>query len=253
MEKQIKNDASFGSTEKKLDYKKEYKDLYQPKAKPSLIRVPSITFLMVDGKGNPNDPAGEYQTAVGLLYALSYAIKMSEKGPQRPLGYFSYVVPPLEGLWWLSDNKEIHSGVQESYRGEHQTHTEEKVSGEDYSKKDRFCWTSMIRQPEFINQEILDWAREEVLRKKPEFDPSTARLVSFEEGLCIQMMHLGPYDDEPRSLAEMEQFLEENNLCSAVGQVLGDGTVRRHHEIYLNDPRKTAQDKLKTILRCPVE
>lgn len=251
MEKKIKEQSD--SKEKNLDYKKEYKNLYQPKPQPSLIEVPPITFLMVDGKGNPNDPAGEYQTAVGLLYALSYSIKMSGKGPQRPPGYFSYVVPPLEGLWWLSENKESHSEEKGAYSEEPETHIELKVSSEDYSNKDRYCWTSMIRQPEFVTQEILDLACEEVIRKKPELDPSAARLVSFVEGLCIQMMHIGPYDDEPRSLAAMDKFMAENNLCNAAGQILCDGTVRRHHEIYLSDPRKTAHDKLKTILRCPVK
>lgn len=218
-------------TETKLDYKKEFKDLYLPKAQPSVIQVPSMTFLMVDGKGNPNEKEGEYQSAVELLYGLSYTIKMSYKGSQCPPGYYHYVVPPLEGLWWLEDDE----------------------SDLDLAKKERYCWTSMIRQPEFVTKEVLEQAIGEINRKKPQLETAKARLQTLEEGLCVQMMHNGPYDDEPKSLEMMKRFMEEQGLRDAIGAVLPDGSIRRHHEIYLNDPSKTASSKLKTVLRWPVE
>lgn len=213
----------------KLDYKKEYKDLYLPPNKPSVINVPTMTFIMVDGKGDPNIEGGEYQQAVELLYAYSFTIKMSKMGSQKPDGYFEYVVPPLEGLWWLSDDSKY-----------------------DLSKKDKFCWTSMIRQPEFVTREVFDWAGNEILKKKPHLDISKARLEVFEEGLCVQIMHIGPYDDEPRSIAQIDEFISHNNYKDAISEIRPDGTIKRHHEIYLGDPRKTQASKLRTVLRHPV-
>ena len=232
MEKQMKNNESSCSPEQKLDYKKEYKDLYLPKPQPTVIQVPPIPFIMVDGRGNPNDKTGEYADAVGLLYALTYTIKMSGKGKQVPPGYFAYVVPPLEGLWWLAGGNETEG---------------------HFSEKDQYCWTAMIRQPAFVTEEILEQARIEVRRKKPALDSTKARLMTYEEGLCIQMMHLGAYDEEPRSLELMEQFMEAQGLRHAIGDLGPNGMVKRHHEIYLNDPTKTAPDKLKTVLRHPVK
>ena len=215
-------------TIEKLDYKKSFKELYLPKSKPSLIDVPEMSFIMVDGKGNPNEEGGEYQAAVELLYGLSYTIKMSKMGDNKPEGYFEYVVPPLEGLWWLNDGKK------------------------DFSNKDKFCWTSMIRQPEFVHEEIFKWACSEVKKKKPHLDVSKARFQKFTEGLCVQMMHVGPYDEEPKTIKEIEKYIESNNLKDVISSVRADGTIRRHHEIYLSDPRKTAPEKMKTILRHPV-
>lgn len=212
----------------KLDYKKSFKELYAPKDKPALIDVPEMSFIMVDGKGNPNQEGGEYQAAVELIYALSYTIKMSKMGDSKPKGYFEYVVPPLEGLWWLNDGKK------------------------DFSNKDKFCWTSMIRQPEFVNEEIFEWACSEVKKKKPHLDISKARFQKFTEGLCVQMMHIGSYDEEPKTIKEIEKYIESNNLKDVISSVRDDGTIRRHHEIYLSDPRKTASEKMKTILRHPV-
>lgn len=216
---------------KKLDYKKEFKDLYMPKNKPSLIEVPAMNFIMVDGKGNPNEEGEEYQKAVELLYALSFTIKMSKMGDEVPEGYFEYVVPPLEGLWWLKDG---------CYK-------------EGFSDKNEFYWTSMIRQPEFVTKEVFDWACKEVAKKKPNIDVSKARLETFEEGLCVQMMHIGPFDDEPQTIEKIEKYIEENNLKNAISTKLPTGQVRRHHEIYLSDPRKVSIDKMKTVLRHPVE
>lgn len=213
----------------KMDYKKEYKDLYLPKTEPCVIDVPAICFIMVDGEGNPNTEGGEYQQAVELLYGLSYSIKMSKMGGNQPEGYFEYVVPPLEGLWWLKDGSDF-----------------------DLSKKGLFCWTSMIRQPEFVTQEVFDLACRELAKKKPLLNPAKARLQGFREGLCVQMMHLGPYDDEPRTVARMDAFIKENHYRDAISDVLPDGTTRRHHEIYLSDPRKTEPSKMKTVLRHPV-
>lgn len=206
---------------KKVDYKKEFKDLYSPKQIPMLIEVPSITFITVDGKGSPQDQ--EYQSAIQALYSLSFTIKMSKMSNSQPKGYFEYVVPPLEGLWWCNE------GLF------------------DVSKKQSWVWKSMIRQPEFVTQDVFEWAVSECKKKKPEVDISKTALTTFDEGLCVQLMHVGPYSDEPQSLAKIDEFIEKNNLINAISN------TRKHHEIYLSDPRKTASDRLKTILRIPVE
>lgn len=213
----------------KLDYKKEFKDLYLPKNEPMLVNVPEMNFIMVDGKGDPNDEGGEYQAAVEILYALSYAIKMSKKGSYNIEGYFEYVVPPLEGLWWV-ENDDM-----------------------DFTKKNKFEWTSMIRQPEFVTKEVFEWACSEVLRKKTNIDVSKARLQSFKEGLCVQIMHIGSYDDEPKTVEKLDKYVEDNNLINAISTINEQGIIKRHHEIYLSDPRKTSLDKLKTVIRHPVK
>ena len=202
-----------------FDYKKEYRDLYMPKDKPVLIEVPPMNFLMVDGSGDPNN-SPEFQQATELLYGLSYTIKMIMKKGKQPDGYFEYVVPPLEGLWWIEEG------------------------GFSFEKRDNWKWTLMIRQPEFVDESVFDWACEQ-LRKKKGLETSRARLWRFREGLCAQMMHIGPYDTEPASVAHMDAFLAESGYRND----LGSG---RHHEIYLGDPSKTAPEKLKTVLRHPV-
>ena len=212
----------------KLDYKKKYKDLYLPKQKPTVIEIPTMTFIMVNGSGNPNTLGGEYEKAVELLYGLSYTIKMSKNSGCKPEGYFDYVVPPLEGLWWLE---------------------EENM---DFTEKSKYCWTSMIRQPEFVTKEVFQWACEELRRKKPQIDSSKAYLQTFSEGLCVQIMHTGPYDDEPKTIKLIGTYISDNNLKNAISSVEADGRIRRHHEIYLSDPRKTAPEKMKTVLRHPV-
>lgn len=215
-------------TTDKLDYKKEYKDLYLPKQKPALIDVPAMTFIMINGRGDPNINGGEYQQAVELLYGLSYTIKMSKRNGCGPKGYFDYVVPPLEGLWWLEEDKM------------------------DFTQKNKYCWTSMIRQPEFVTKEIFEWACQELKRKKPQIDTSKAYFEAFTEGLCVQIMHIGPFDDEPKTIEQLETYIKEMSLKNAISSTYPDGRIRRHHEIYLSDPRKTAPEKLKTVLRHPV-
>lgn len=217
--------------EKKIDYKKEFKDLYLPKRVPALIQVPAINFIMIQGKGNPNDEQGEYKSAVELLYGLSYTIKMSKMGKYKPSGYFDYVVPPLEGLWWIKEeNKEM-----------------------DFTSKEKFCWISMIRQPEFVTEEVFKWACSEMIKKKPELDIARAKFDSYDEGLCVQIMHIGPYDNEPYSIEKIENYMESNKLKNAISDKTPTGKIRKHHEIYLSDPRKTELQKLKTILRVPVK
>ncbi|MGC7869974.1 GyrI-like domain-containing protein [Desulfosporosinus sp. SYSU MS00001] len=215
----------------KFDYKKEYKDLYMPKQKPVLIDVPVMNFIMVDGAGDPNT-SEEYQEALEILYGLSFAIKMSKMSGKQPAGYFEYVVPPLEGLWWFQDDS---------------------FDGTQLIDKSKFQWTSMIRQPEFVTEEVFDWAVSVLKQKKPKIDPTKARLVSLTEGLCVQMMHNGPYDSEPVTLGQMEQFLLDNGYRCAISDILPSGQIRRHHEIYLSDPRKTTPEKLRTVLRHPVK
>jgi len=206
-----------------IDFKKTEKALYQPKTTPSIIDVPAMTFLMIDGSGNPNTSA-KYKNALEILYGLSYSIKMSKMSGAQQEGYYEYVVPPLEGLWWLSDAEDGFAAAD----------------------KDLYCWTSMIRQPEFVTPEAFEFFKTVLAKKKPELDMSLARLEVFTEGLCVQAMHIGPYDDEPATTAAMERYATEN------GYAIDLSDVRRHHEIYLADPRKTAPEKLKTVIRLPV-
>lgn len=208
----------------RFDFKKEYKDLYMPKKKPSVIEVPEMVFIQVEGKGNPNTST-EYKNALEILYGLSYGIKMSKMSGTQPEGYFEYVVPPLEGLWW----------GEGTY-----------FDGRNITDKDKFHWISMIRQPEFVTEEVFSLAKENLLRKKPELDFSHTNLVKFTEGLCCQIMHIGSYDDEPASIEKMDNFVIEN------GYLPDFEGGRRHHEIYLSDPRKTAPERLKTVIRHPV-
>ena len=205
-----------------IDYKKEYKDLYLPKATPVIIDVPEMQFVAVEGKGSPNDETGEYQKALGVLYGIHYTLKMSKMGNQMPKGYFDYVVPPLEGLWWLDNNEEF-----------------------SLENKSKFCWISLIRLPEFVDEKIFEWACEEASKKK-KIDTRNAKYLKIKEGLCVQCMHTGSYDDEPKTLKLMNDFINENGLQNDVNE------TRRHHEIYLSDPRKTEISKLKTVLRIPV-
>ena len=206
-----------------FDYKKEYKEFYMPPTKPSIIRVPKMNFIAVRGKGNPNDEAGEYKVAVGLLYAIAYTLKMSYKGAYQIEGYFEYVVPPLEGFWW-----------------------QEHIKGVDYSNKDTFKWISVIRVPDFVTEADFKWAVEEATRKK-KLDFSKVEFWSYEEGLCVQCMHIGAFDYEPATVQAMEQF------AVSQGYILDLSETRRHHEIYLSDPRKVAESKLKTVIRHPIK
>lgn len=206
----------------KLDYKKEYKDLYQPQTKPSVIDVPEMIFIAVDGKGDPNT-CEEYKNAMELLYGLSFTIKMSKMNGTQPKGYFEYVVPPLEGLWRQAN-----------------------TVGIDYSRKSDFIWTSMIRQPEFVTAEVFEAAKAALAKKKPHLDVSKALLMKFTEGLCVQIMHKGPYDDEPESIEKLQRFAEENGYEQDFSQ------SRLHHEIYLSDPRKCAPERLRTVIRHPI-
>ncbi len=207
----------------KLDYKKEYKDLYLPKNKPVKVLVSQMSFIMVDGQGDPNTEEGEYKQAVELLYAIAYTIKMSKMGRSVPDGYTEYVMPPLEGLWTIADGS----------------------CTLDYSRKDKLCWTGMIRQPEFVTHDVFDWACFEVKEKKG-LDASKARLDAYSEGLCVQCMHLGCYDDEPATIKQINSFIELNGLAEDFA------SGRRHHEIYISNPLRTKVERLKTILRIPV-
>ena len=208
-----------------FDFKKEYKNLYLPKDKPSIVDVPAMRFIMINGKGDPNT-SEFYKIAVKVLYGLSYSIKMSKNSRCQPKGHYDYVVPPLEGLWWFED--EVFNGT---------------VSG----RKDEFSWIIMIRQPEFVTPEVFEAAKKSLSKKKPELDASIARLEDFTEGLCAQVLHIGSYDDEPRTVAALEKFIDENGYRTVMSG------MRQHHEIYLSDPHKTAPEKLKTVIRHPIE
>ncbi len=204
-----------------FDFKKKYKDLYLPKNKPGIVDVPAMHFIMADGKGDPNTSVF-YKKAVEVLYGLSYSIKMSST---KPAGYFDYVVPPLEGLWWFEANY---------------------FDGSVIGRKDEFSWVMMIRQPEFVTPEVFETAKTSIKKKKPEIDTSLVRLESFTEGLCAQVMHIGSYDAEPPTVAALEGFIEAQGYRTEMSG------LRQHHEIYLNDPRKTEPNKLKTIIRHPI-
>jgi hypothetical protein len=190
---------------------------------PEIADVPEMVFIMVDGCGDPNTSA-EYAAAVNVLYGLSYGIKMSKMGGVLPEGYFDFVVPPLEGLWSVDDESFVGGGAQ-------------------IADKSKLRWTSMIRQPEFVTDAVFEGAKEILSKKKPDLDLSAARLENYTEGLCVQVMHIGPYDDEPETVAAMDRYARE------AGYGMDISEARRHHEIYLSDPRKTAPEKLKTIIR----
>lgn len=205
-----------------FDYKKEYKEFYMPGNKPSIIMVPPMNYIGVRGQGDPNAEDGEYQKAMGILYGIAYTIKMSKKGDRQIEGYFDYVVPPLEGLWW-----------------------QDGVMGVDYAHKDRFKWISLIRLPDFVTQDDFRWAVTEATHKK-KTDFSKAEFIRYDEGLCVQCLHIGPYDEEPATVALMHRYMEEQ------GYVLDITDQRLHHEIYLSDARRTAPEKLRTVIRHPI-
>lgn len=208
--------------DKAFDYKKEYKDLYLPGDKPVLIDIPNMNFIMVDGCGDPNNSPA-FQQATELLYGLSFTIKMSKMKGNRPDGYFKYVVPPLEGLWWLDGG------------------------GFSFEKRDNWKWTLMIRQPEFVDDDVFKWAAYgELARKKPGLPLEKARFEAFPEGLCVQMMHIGPYSTEPETMNKINAFIRREGLTDTLGN---EG---KHHEIYLSDPRKSRPENMKTVLRHPV-
>lgn len=243
-----------------FNFKKEYKDLYGAKRKPTLVEVPPATYLAVAGTGDPNEENGAYAEALGLLYGLSYTIKMSKMGDWQPEGYFDYTVPPLEGLWWTGGGA---------------------FDGRRLIDKGALSWVSMIRQPDFVTTDVFDWACEAVTKKKPQLAEALragkARLIRFAEGPCAQIMHVGPYDDEPETIEKLSGFITAEGMRediseggeSPVGHVatisfdgervlealnVGESVpaIRLHHEIYLGDPRKTVPEKLKTIIRHPV-
>lgn len=215
----------------KLDLRKKYPELYSPKTTPSIIDIPPMKFIMVDGKGNPNTPGGEYQRAVEVLYSLCYTIKMGLKAaPDTPEGYMDYTVPPLEGLWWFDD-----------------------LENKDITKKDNYRWCSMVRQPDFITEEIFNAAKETIRKKKPELAVELARLASFREGLCVQVMHLGPYDTEPSTVQKMDDYRDVQGYLDDLGGLSPEGHIRTHHEIYLTRPDIANPAKMKTILRHPVK
>ena len=206
-----------------FDYKKEYKEFYLPPKKPGLIEIPEMNYIAVRGKGNPNEPEGEYKAAMQLLYGIAFTIKMSYKGGKEIEGYFSYVVPPLEGLWWQQD-----------------------VEGIDYAHKESFEWISMIRLPEFATKEVFDWAVREASEKKKS-DFSKVEFFTYREGLCVQCMHIGSYDAEPETIARMDAYTEKQ------GYKPDFSGTRFHHEIYLSDPRRTKEERLRTVIRHPVK
>ena len=207
----------------KIDYKKTEKHLYLPKT-PAIVRVPEMVFFAVDGEGDPNtSPA--YAQAMEILYGLSFTVKMSKMSGETPEGYVDYVVPPLEGLWWTDDPG---------------------FDGKPPADKGDFRWTSLIRQPDFVNEEVFAWALERLAKKKPGLPLEKARFLRWEEGLCAHLLHIGPYDAEPASIDKLTAFIEEQGCASDFSN------VRRHHEIYLGDPRRTAPERLKTVVRHPV-
>ena len=206
-----------------FDFKKEYKELYKPKDKPSIINVEKANFIAVRGVGDPNSENSEYKQSISLLYPIAYAIKMSKKGDYKIDGYFDFVVPPLEGFWWQEGIKRV-----------------------DYANKDSFNFISLIRIPDFVTKEVFEWAIEETTRKKKE-DFSKVEFFTYDEGLCVQCMHIGPYNDEPITVEAMHEYMIEQ------GYELDITDERFHHEVYISDVRKTSPEKLKTVLRHPIK
>ena len=206
-----------------FDYKKEYKEFYISKNKPSIVEIPKMNYIAVRGKGNPNDEEGEYKKTIGLLYGIAFTIKMSYKGTHKIDGYFEYVVPPLEGFWWQYGRVGI-----------------------DYNQKEELNFISIIRLPDFVTKKDFDWAIEEATKKKKQ-DFSKVEFLTYDEGICVQCMHVGSYDNEPATVELMHKYMEEN------GYVLDITDKKFHHEIYLSDPRKCNENKLKTVIRHPIK
>jgi len=215
--------VNSGGKKMAFDYKKEYKEFYMPGNTPEIVTVPVTNYVAVRGKGNPNQEGGAYQNALGILYGVAYTIKMSYKGPHKIEGFFEYVVPPLEGFWWQDD-----------------------VAGVDYSNKDTFNWISVIRLPDFVTKGDFDWAVTEAGKKK-KMDCSSAEFLTVDEGLCVQILHIGPFDDEPATVAIMDEYLAENGYMNDMTD------IRLHHEIYLSDTRKVQPSKWKTVIRHPIK
>lgn len=205
-----------------FDFKKEYKEFYLPKNKPQLVTLPPMNYIALRGQGDPNEEGGDYKAAIGVLYAIAYTIKMSKLGDHRIEGYYDFVVPPLEGFWW-----------------------QEGMDGFDYTDKSAFHWISVIRLPDFVTKEDFDWAVAEATRKK-KLDCSRAEFLTMDEGECVQILHLGPFDNEPATVALLDAFLENQ------GWENDFSPTRLHHEIYLSDARKVAPEKWKTVIRHPV-
>ena len=206
-----------------FDFKKEFKEFYLPKNKPEIVNIPAMNYIAVYGKGNPNEEGGAYQKAIGVLYAVAYILKMSYKTEYKIDGFFEYVVPPLEGFWW-----------------------QDNVEGVDYSDKNSFNWISVIRLPDFVTKKDFDWAVE-TAKKKKKIDCSSAEFLTVNEGLCVQIMHTGPFDDEPATVALMNSFIKEN------GYEKDFSKTRLHHEIYMSDARKVVPEKWKTVIRHPIK
>lgn len=206
-----------------FDFKKEYKEFYIPKNKPEIVTVPKANYIAVRGKGNPNEIDGAYQRAISILYAVAYTLKMSYKTEHKIEGFFEYVVPPLEGFWW-----------------------QDNVDGIDYADKAAFNWISVIRLPEFITQKDFEWAVETASEKK-KLDCSSAEFLTVDEGLCVQIMHIGAFDDEPQTVALMDEYIAQNGYENDITE------SRLHHEIYLSDARKVAPEKWKTVIRHPIK
>jgi hypothetical protein len=208
---------------KAFDFKKEYKEFYMPSNTPQIVNVPTANYIAVRGKGDPNKEDGEYKKAIGILYSVAYTIKMSYKGPHKIDGSYEYVVPPLEGFWW-----------------------QDNIKGVDYTNKDSFNWISVIRLPEFVTKDDFDWAVTEATKKK-KIDCALAEYLKIDEGLCVQIMHIGPFDDEPATVEKMDKFLEDNGYENDFSE------TRLHHEIYLSDARKVDPSKWKTVIRHPIK
>ena len=206
-----------------FDFKKEYKEFYMPKNKPEIVTVPKANYIAVRGKGNPNEIDGAYQQAISILYAVAYTLKMSYKTEHKIEGFFEYVVPPLEGFWW-----------------------QDNVDGIDYADKAAFNWISVIRLPEFITKKDFEWAVETASEKK-KLDCSSAEFLTIDEGLCVQIMHIGAFDDEPQTIALMDEYIAQNGYENDITE------SRLHHEIYLSDARKVAPEKWKTVIRHPIK
>lgn len=206
-----------------FDFKKEFKEYYLPKDKPEIVTIPPMNYIAVRGKGDPNEENGAYQQAIGVLYAVAYTLKMSYKSDYKMEGFFEYVVPPLEGFWW-----------------------QEHVKGVDYSDKSNFCWISVIRLPDFVTRKDFEWAVLTATKKK-KLDCSGAEFLTIDEGLCVQMMHLGAFDEEPESVARMDEFLQENGYENDFSH------ERLHHEIYMSDARKVPPERWKTVIRHPIK